>query len=126
MATYVRKLQDTSGNTIIPATRADAVYIGEKKLSDMINENGLTTSGVLSAYPVGCIVIGSYAHDSVTPMSWSPAAKVGGSWNSISTWMWNTMSGSTYRYYNNITFYQRTACIHAAPYHELTCHKEVA
>lgn len=34
MATYARKLRDSSNNTIAPATVANAVYIGSSKLTD--------------------------------------------------------------------------------------------
>lgn len=35
MATYARKLKDGSGNYVAPATVAEAIYIGNSKLTDM-------------------------------------------------------------------------------------------
>ena len=37
MATYLRKLRDPDGNYIVPATRAQGVYIGDSKLTDVFS-----------------------------------------------------------------------------------------
>lgn len=37
MATYLRKLRDSDGNYIVPATRAQGVYIGDSKLTDVFS-----------------------------------------------------------------------------------------
>ena len=37
MATYLRKLKDPDGNYIAPATRAEGVYIGDSKLTDVFS-----------------------------------------------------------------------------------------
>lgn len=37
MATYARKLKDSSGNYVAPATVASAVYIGDAKLTDIFS-----------------------------------------------------------------------------------------
>lgn len=34
MATYIRKLKDSSGSFVVPATIADGVYIGDSKITD--------------------------------------------------------------------------------------------
>ena len=36
MPVYIRKLKDASGNTILPATRAEAVYVGDLKQTNYI------------------------------------------------------------------------------------------
>lgn len=68
MATYMRKLKDASGNYVVPATRAEGVYIGDSKLTDKFtvafdysswthNSNGsysktFTCSGMKSTYAI--------------------------------------------------------------------------
>ena len=76
MATYSRKLKDSSGNYICPVTRAEMVYF-----SDNSKLNKLTS------YPVGSIYMSA--------SSTSPASLFGGSWEQIKEkFLFGT--GSTY------------------------------
>ena len=63
IATYIRKLKDRSGNYVLPAVRANGVYL----------ESNKTLSEVF--YPVGAIF--------QSTSSTSPASMYGGSWEKI-------------------------------------------
>ena len=82
MASYTRKLKDSDGNYIIPATRSSCVYMSddtllEDYLSSKFNdlEQKIQEASSLSIYPVGSV----YQSTGVT----SPASLFGGSWEQI-------------------------------------------
>ena len=73
IATYSRKLKDSSGNFVAPATRASCVYMNDDTtLEDFVNNLDLRVTGI---YPVGSI----YQSTDST----SPASLFGGSWEQI-------------------------------------------
>ena len=73
MATYARKLKDSSGNFVAPATRASCVYMSDNTtLEDFVNNLDLKVTGI---YPVGSIY--------QSTESTSPASLFGGSWEQI-------------------------------------------
>ena len=69
MATYIRKLKSADSNWICPATRAEAVYVDNTKLSDKLDE---ITNKLNGLFPAGSI----YQSTSST----SPASFIGGDW----------------------------------------------
>ena len=82
MASYTRKLKDSDGNYIIPATRSSCVYMSddtllEEYLSSKFNdlEQKIQEASSLSIYPVGSV----YQSTGAT----SPASLFGGSWEQI-------------------------------------------
>lgn len=82
MASYTRKLKDSDGNYIIPATRSSCVYMSDNTLlEDYLDskftelEGKIQASSSLSMYPVGSM----YQSTDNT----SPASLFGGSWEQI-------------------------------------------
>ena len=81
MASYKRKLKDSSGNYVLPATRASCVYMyssGNKTLDGEFNSllekvNGKASK--LDCWPVGAIYMAIGGS--------SPASMFGGSWTQI-------------------------------------------
>lgn len=73
MATYARKLKDSSGNYIAPATRASCVYMeDDTTLEDFVNNLDLRVDGI---YPIGSV----YQSFEET----SPASLFGGEWEKL-------------------------------------------
>ena len=73
MATYARKLKDSYGNFVAPATRATCVYMSDDTtLEDFVNNLDLRVTGI---YPVGSI----YQSFEDT----SPASMFGGEWEKL-------------------------------------------
>ena len=87
MATYLRKLKDRNGNTIVPATKFAGVFqdgsnqslsVWTENMSEWVQklENRIDTKATkLECYPVGSTYLGANSS--------SPASLFGGSWTRI-------------------------------------------